>query len=572
MRKELNFLATGAFLAAASIGLTQQISFTQITNGAIINDLGSYTRAIWGDFNNDGLLDLFVSNYDNHGSNVFYWGNGGGTFTKLTQGDPVQDAAEHTGAAGADYDNDGYLDLVVSAGGGSSNARRNLLYHNNADGTFSRVSGGVVTNQLGYFDACTWADYDNDGFIDLFVTNNGLNDSGGQNLLFHNEGDGTFSKVTASPITTDVGVGYGAVWADYDNDGFMDLLVVNLQNNSRSFLYHNNGNRSFTRILTNTIATDAWPGGAQAAAWGDYDNDGRLDLFVTDSNGTRNRLYHNNGNGAFTNVAPAIAPMVTGPGGGSACGAVWGDYDNDGYLDLFVTYAYGPSNAIYHNNGDGSFTQVLTGAPVNFSTSQFACFSPTWADYDNDGFLDLFITRYPNAGTISNLLYHNDGNNNAWLKVKLVGTVSNRSAVGAKVRVQATIGGKTFWQLRQIDTGGGWNVVPLVAHFGLGDATKVDTLRIEWPSGAVQEFQNVTPKQTLTITEPPRLLAGSTNGVPQFLLKGGRNLQYDIQASTNLQTWVTIDTMIITNLNGTVQIADTNAPTAGGRFYRALLH
>jgi hypothetical protein len=141
-------------------------------------------------------------------------------------------------------------------------------------------------------------------------------------------------------------------------------------------------------------------------------------------------------------------------------------------------------------------------------TSGIECYSPTWVDVDNDGFLDLFVTRN-SGGPISNLLYHNGGNSNAWLKVKLVGTVSNRSAVGAKVHVRATVGGKTLWQLRQIDAGGGWNVVPLVAHFGLGDATNVDTLRIEWPSGTVQEFANITPRQTLTITEPPRLLAST---------------------------------------------------------------
>jgi hypothetical protein len=171
-----------------------------------------------------------------------------------------------------------------------------------------------------------------------------------------------------------------------------------------------------------------------------------------------------------------------------------------------------------------------------------------------------------------NLLYRNNGNSNAWLKVKLVGTVSNRSAIGAKVRVHATIGGKTFWQLREINTGDGFCANALDPHFGLGDATQVDTLRIEWPSGTVQEFHNVAVKQTLTIIEPPRLLAATTNGVPQFSVKGGRGFHYDIQTSTDLAAWSSLGTVTITNLSGIVQIIDTNVMGAGQRFYRAVSH
>jgi enediyne biosynthesis protein E4 len=393
------------------------------------------------------------------------------------------------------------------------------------------------------------------------VSNDGnSSDTGGTNLLFHNNGDGTFTKVATGSIVHDIGVGWCALWADYDNDGFDDLLVVNL-NPTRNFLYHNNRDGTFTRVPTtstnNPIATDVWSTGAQCGAWGDYDNDGLPDLYVTDnytSTGQKNRLYHNNGNGTFTNV---VSPPS--PAGSLLNGVAWGDYDNDGYLDLFMASAPG-NNALYHNNGDGTFTRILTGDPVNHT----GCFSCAWVDYDNDGFLDLFVT-----GT-TNLLYHNNGNTNAWLEVKLVGTVSNRSAIGAKVRVHATIGGKTFWQMREINTGGGWNSVPLVAHFGLGDATSADIVRIEWPSGLVQEFQNVAAKQILTYTEPPRLLATSTGGAPQFSLKGGRGFQYEVDSSPDLLTWSPIGSLTITNLNGIAQIIDTNPPASDQRFYRAV--
>jgi hypothetical protein len=555
MNIKLGFL-TLAVVAAVNTGFGQSVTFTRITDGPIATDgaaTGSFTRCVWGDFNNDGFLDLFVCHYN--GTNVLYRNNGDGTFTKINSGDPVQDFDYHTGTSGADFDNDGFLDLFVAAGIEAPSARPLRLYHNNGDGTFSKVSGGVVTNQLGFFDAGVWADYDNDGFLDLFVTDNGTStDAGGKNLLFHNNGDGTFTKITTGAVVNDIGVGWGALWADYDNDGYPDLIVLNLVNNGHNFIYHNNGDGTFTRILTNAIATDSWPAGAQGGAWGDYDNDGLPDLFVTDNHGSRNRLYHNGGNGAFTNVSSG--PML--PGGG--VGAVWGDYDNDGYLDLFVTYD-NAHNALFHNNGDGAFTQILPGSPVS-DIPGYAC---AWVDYDNDGFLDLFVT-----GVTTNLLYHNNGNGNAWLEVKLVGTVANRSAIGAKVRVHATIGGNTFWQLREINTGGGWNSAPLVAHFGLGDATSADTLRIEWPSGTVQEFHNVAPKQILTITEPPRLLATATNGVPQFSLKGWPGMQFVIQSSRDLAAWAPIGAVTILNLNGIAQIVDTNPPASDRRFYRAV--
>jgi hypothetical protein len=311
---------------------------------------------------------------------------------------------------------------------------------------------------LGYFDACAWADYDNDGYLDLVITDSGA----GRTFQFHNNGNGTFTRISSGPLATDVVYGIAALWADYDGDGYMDLLVINAATNSHNFLYHNNRDGAFTRITANAIATELWTSGANCGAWGDYDNCSRLDLFVT------------------------------------------------------------------HALFDGTL--------------------------------------------VSNSLYHNNGNSNNWLEVKLVGTVANRSGIGAKVRAKATIGGNTFWQLREINNGGGWNIQTLVAHFGLGNATNVETLRIEWPSGTVQEIQNVATKQILTITEPSRLKAALSNGVPQFTLQGGRNLQYDIQTSTDLANWSLLNTLTITSLNGTALITDTNAPGSDRRFYRAVAH
>jgi hypothetical protein len=252
----------------------------------------------------------------------------------------------------------------------------------------------------------------------------------------------------------------------------------------------------------------------------------------------------------------------------------WGDYDNDGFLDLFLAQGANPGdgfkNILYHNNGNGSFTRVLTGSLVNDpSVTPPGC---AWGDYDNDGFLDLFVPNGSDGAPATNLLYRNNGNSNAWIKIRLTGTASNRSAIGAKVRLQATISGKTMWQLREINSGTGFSGGPLEAHFGLGDATNIDTVRIEWPSGTVQEFQNVAVKQILPITEPPRLLASTTNGVSKFSLKGGRGFQYEVDSSPDLSAWSSIGVLTITNLNGTALIVDTNPPALDQRFYRAVSH
>jgi hypothetical protein len=345
----------------------------------------------------------------------------------------------------------------------------------------------------------------------------------------------------------------------------MDLLVVTSSPDPFNRLYHNDGSGAFTRVLTNTVTTDKWvEGEGNAATWGDYDNDGLQDLFIATGSDTPNRLYHNDGGAKFTKINSG--PMLSHAPGMESWGCAWGDYDNDGYLDLFVT-SYNGSNRLFHNNGNGTFNQILSGSPANDGAMGVYYFSPSWVDYNNDGLLDLFV-----AGGYSgkNLLYRNNGNTNGWLEVKCVGTVSNRSAIGGKVRVRATIAGKTFWQLREINEGGGHCSLPPVAHFGLGDANMVELMRIEWPSGIVQEFQKVPAKQTLTVTEPPRLSASVANGIPQFMLKGGRGFRYDVEASENLRTWTPLGTLTNTNFRSGVSIRDSDSSGSSHRFYRAV--
>jgi hypothetical protein len=502
-----------------------QTTFTKITEGAIVNDLGNlFVRGVWGDFNNDGFLDLFVN--DKAGTNVYYLNNGNGTFTKVTQGEVVQNTDDHSLPSCVDYDNDGSLDLLVCSGFEQAPTTSHVrLNHNNGDGTFTRPTAGDLTAEAGYFGLGAWADYDNDGFVDVVVASFPGSNSG-TDLLFHNNGDGTFTSTASGPITSDLVTPSSLVWVDYDGDGFMDLLVVSSTPGTFNRLYHNETNGTFRSVLTNAVTTDRWSTSTDsfgdAAAWGDYDNDGLPDLFIAANSGSQNRLYHNEGNGLFRKIISG--PMLSHAPGTASWGCAWGDYDNDGYLDLFVSN-YNGRNALFHNNGDSTFTQVLSAAPVKDGSAGVYYLAPSWVDYDNDGFLDLFVAGgSTDNGPGKNLLYHNDGNTNAWLEVKCVGTSSNRSAIGAKVRLRATIACRTFWELREINAGSGYSSAPLVAHFGLGDATNVEVLRIEWLFGAVQEFPNVPAKQILTITEPPRLLPGLANGMPQFTLKGAPGL------------------------------------------------
>jgi hypothetical protein len=526
-----------------------QSSFTKIASGPVVTDAADGHGCAWVDFDNDGDLDLYVS-CSRSGANLLYRNDRNGLFTRITTGPLVSAGVGSYSSSWADMDNDGLLDVFVSRQSG-----RGLLFRQLQINTFARS-----TLPLGGFSwGSALADYNNDGFVDLLVADTT------RTVLWHNDGQGGLVAVTNTPIAT-VPSADSITWVDYDNDGDPDVLVANDGVNSR--LYRNDGEGVFTAIINGELAQQS--AGVSGAAWGDYDNDGFPDLLLARLDSSFQQelpsfLFHNNGDGAFTQVqqSPFIDDV------GFALSAAWGDYDNDGWLDLFVTnFGNGGRNRLYRNKSDGSFERVLSGSVANDLGSSHGC---AWGDYDRDGFLDLFVANATVGGGDSNdFLYHNEGNSNAWLMVKCVGSRSNRSAIGAKVRLKATINRKTFWQLREINTGDGWSQNALEAHFGLGNATNIETLRIEWPSGAVQEWQNVAAKQYLTITEPALLAASLSNGAPQIKLYGGRNLQYGLQVSTDLKTWSPLSTLIITNLDGRAMISDA-APRHEQRFYQAVL-
>ncbi|MDH4071075.1 MAG: VCBS repeat-containing protein, partial [Ignavibacteria bacterium] len=340
-------------------------TFTRITNQPPGIDRGASRSVNWIDVNNDGNPDLFVSNGLEGGQhNVLYINEGpdsGFSFRKVT-GDPiVQDGKPSDGSSWGDLDNDGDMDAFVVNWYGDDN----LLYRNNGDGTFVQALGEVPVMDGGYSETCSWGDYDSDGDLDLYVTNSGvISIPSRQNFLYQNNGNGLFTRITTGEIVTDASYSRGATWIDYDNDSDLDLFVTNERNQANQ-LYRNllveNGSVSFEKILQGDLVTDA--ASSWSASWNDYDNDGDEDVFIANGwpSAQNDFMYQNNGDGTFTRIL--TGPVVT-DGAFSACGA-WGDYDNDGDSDLFVTTAYSgtpTANRLYENQlqetGSAEFVRI----------------------------------------------------------------------------------------------------------------------------------------------------------------------------------------------------------------------
>ena len=570
-KTDLSAATTALMLSLASLILSPASDlhaadiFTKVTEGPG-GDIGNSRGGAWGDYDNDGFIDLFVPQIGPGGNgsarHFLYHNNTDGTFSRVLNGPIATVVSAGSGAAWGDYDNDGYLDLVLV-----NTYQPNYLFHNNGDGSFAEVPDAAVVADIANSRGVSWVDYDNDGYLDLFRT--ALDQP---RRLYRNNHDGTFTRITQGDLLSVPGVFLGVAWGDYNNDGRPDLFLPNAFEPYQlpNHLYRNDGRGTFTPVGAGVLDGNF---NSTAAAWGDYDNDGDLDLFVAnilspDIESRPNLFYRNDGTDTFTSITslPANDPWN---GGGASSACAWGDYDNDGWLDLFVANRVGQNNFLYHNNGDGTFTKVLESIAVNDGGNSA---SVAWGDYDNDGFLDLFVGNFDGA----NFLYHNSTNDNHWIKFRLVGTRSNRAAIGAKVRVRATIHGQTFWQMREVSGGDGLRGQnSLHVHVGLGNATNADLVRIEWPSGTVQELPNVPGQQFLTVTEPggePRLAATRQNGQVQLTLTGKQGSRYRIETSTGLTNWSSAAlTVTVTNQNGAVAFPAPGATNDAQRFYRALL-
>ncbi len=476
------FLRLFLWLAGANSGLHAQ-SFIKITdpNNPVVNDQFESGGGSWADFDHDGWLDLFVANGNlNSQNNSLYLNNRWGSFIKIITGAVVNDGGSSIGGTWGDYNRDGALDLFVT----NRNSFGNFLYRGSGDSTFVKITTGNIVTDRSNSNSSSWVDIDNDGDLDLFVVNFEAND-----FLYLNNGppDYSFTKIDTAAILRDSGSSIPGAWADYDNDRDADLFVGNA-GAQNDFLYTNTGNRVFTKTV--------FPEGRSTLgiSWGDYDNDSDLDLFAVNFLDQNNILYRNSGPPDYR-LTVIDAGSVSNDGGRSV-GSAWGDYDNDGDLDLFVTNN-GQRNFLYRNEGppDYRFTKITSGVVVNEVGASFGC---TWADYDRDGDLDLFVANQQNQ---RNFLYRNEGNNNAWVNLRGVGTISNTTAIGAKVRVKATIHGAPHCQMQEVAAQSGYNSQNLELHFGLGDAAIIDSIFVQWPLGRDDIFVNVNINQHLTITE-----------------------------------------------------------------------
>ena len=288
MKKSCIFI----FLSFYILVVKGQANFTRITDAVFAQRLGDWRSINWVDYNNDGWLDMFISQGPQAGANnALFKNNKNGTFTAVT-GDPiVSDGAPSDGATWGDMDNDGDLDCFVVNWYGVNN----LFYLNNGNGSFTQITSGTFVNDGGYSETASWGDYDSDGFLDLYVSNS---DGTNRNFLYHNEKNGTFSKITSGALTTDAFQTRSVNWTDYDNDGDIDLFVTN-EGGQNENLYRNDGGGSFTKITASPIVTDV--GNTMSSSWGDMDNDGDLDLFLANDR-SGNALFRNDGNGNFTKM------------------------------------------------------------------------------------------------------------------------------------------------------------------------------------------------------------------------------------------------------------------------------
>jgi hypothetical protein len=483
------------------------------------------------DFDGDGWQDIyFVNGRDLYGRgiaavNALYQNNHNGTFTDVTDKAGVPGTAYGLGCVWGDFDNDGFPDLFVTQYG------KNVLYRNNGNGTFTDVTekAGVGGLESGTFHSgATFFDYDRDGWLDLYVGSYvDLRDKrycrlgevlsscapseyrGSPDALYHNNHDGTFTNVTkAAGIYQPNGKNLSVQAADYDDDGWPDLFVAN--DGLNAYLYHNEHNGTFKEVgLTAGMAVTS-RGTVMAAmciSLGDYDNDGRLDLYISDFQRSSDHLWHSDGKGYFDEVSDEAG--ITRPtrdvlsfGGG------FFDYDNDGLLDIFIANGhvypeveqaspgtrYRQLNSLFHNEGNGKFAEVGRSSGTGFDTP-YVGRGLAFADLDNDGFVDVVVA---NNGD-SPLVLHNSGaNGNHFLNFKLKGTKSNKDAMGARIRVMSG----TISQVREIAGGGSYlSQSDLRANFGLGKAVRADTVEIIWPSGQRQTFHNVEADKLYLVEE-----------------------------------------------------------------------
>ncbi|MEX0289521.1 MAG: CRTAC1 family protein [Flavobacteriaceae bacterium] len=447
--------------------------FKTVTQGRIATDGGVSRGVAWGDYDQDGDPDLYVAN-TNGQWNAFYRNNGNGTFKKLTfdggnirvLSETVKHGGRSEGVNWVDYDNDGDLDLYVVSRGGEAN----LLFRNFDNKGFTKIEDSPLTAEGISASMACWADFEGDGDLDVLIVATGS----GSSKVFKNLGEGNFEEVAGHIMSQDSGRGRACACGDATGDGLPEFYIANAM--APNYYYRNLGNFQFELVASGHIAEDV--GYSYGASWADYDSDGDLDLFLANFD-KENYLYNNDGNGNLTPIKDGVIALEQ---GGASKGHSWGDYDNDGDLDLFVangTYRPEMQNFLYLNNGDAVYEKILSEEiTIHADTSAGAAH----ADFDRDGDLDLFVANW-GSGDQVNRFYENKTAGKNWIMLRLKGSTSNRFGIGAKVTLQASNrgGSRTMYRWMYPITGYA-SQDDYELHFGLGNYDTIDSLVIDWPS------------------------------------------------------------------------------------------
>ncbi len=503
---ESTFQSKVPFRRFRNIALKLGTSSFNLAGGAIVDD-----------FDGDGYLDILTSTWDASGPMRYFRNSGDGTFRERSREADLEGLWGGLNMLQADYDNDGHLDILVLRGAwcGVEGQHPNSLLRNRGDGSFQDVTFDAGLAEVSYpTQVAGWADYDNDGDLDLFIGNESLGDYQAPWQLFQNQGNGTFQDVAEQAGVKGYAFTKGVSWGDYDGDRYPDLYVSNYRDPNR--LYRNRGDGTFedvTRTLDVGRPSESFP----AWFW-DYNNDGHLDLFVSSYAGhighqasyrlglspdfEKACLYEGDGRGGFRDVVRErnlTVPM-------QPMGSNFGDLDNDGYLDFYLgtgdpSLASIVPNLMFLNQAGQGFEDVtIAGGFGHLQKGHGVAF----ADLDNDGDLDVFEQMggaFP-VDAFNDALYENPGNDNHWLAIQLVGRESNASAIGARIRVRIEESGATRFIYRHVNSGGSFGANPLRQTIGLGQANSATEVEIFWPrTGKTQRLGKLNSGQAIRVVE-----------------------------------------------------------------------